>query len=117
MAAPQYQLDAGTLPAPDLSVRLERGTMSPSAVSNADPIHPGEILMEELLIPLGISQKRLAEKTGLTREQISSIVRCKCSITAEIASCLARYFGTTEQFWLDLQSNYTLESTQASELC
>ncbi|WP_341728010.1 HigA family addiction module antitoxin [Brooklawnia sp.] len=81
------------------------------------PIHPGEILIEELLIPLGVSQKRLAAATGLTVQQINQIVRCKCSITAETARCLARYFGTTEQFWLELQSNYDLECTRAGLHC
>jgi addiction module HigA family antidote len=73
------------------------------------PIHPGEILHEELLDPLGISQYRLAKDTSVPPRRINEIVKGHRSITADTALRLARYFGTTEQFWLNLQTRYDLE--------
>jgi addiction module HigA family antidote len=73
------------------------------------PIHPGEILHEEFLDPLGISQYRLAKDTSVPPRRINEIVKGLRSITADTALRLARYFGTTEQFWLNLQTHYDLE--------
>jgi addiction module HigA family antidote len=73
------------------------------------PIHPGEILHEEFLAPLGISQYRLAKDTSVPPRRINEIVRGSRSITADTALRLARYFGTSEQFWLNLQTHYDLE--------
>ncbi len=73
------------------------------------PIHPGEILSEEFLMPLGISQYRLAKETTVPPRRINEIVRGKRAITADTALRLARYFGTSERFWLNLQSRYELE--------
>ena len=73
------------------------------------PIHPGEILQEEFLAPLDISQYRLAKDTSVPPRRINEIVRGSRSITADTALRLARYFGTTEHFWLNLQVHYDLE--------
>jgi antitoxin HigA-1 len=73
------------------------------------PIHPGEILQLELLEPLGISQYRLAKEINVPPRRINEIVKGNRSITANTALRLARYFGMSEQFWLNLQSTYDLE--------
>ena len=73
------------------------------------PIHPGEILLEEFLVPLEISQYRLAKDTSVPPRRINEIVRGQRSITANTALRLARFFGTTERFWLNLQTRYDLE--------
>jgi antitoxin HigA-1 len=73
------------------------------------PVHPGEILQEEFLAPLGISQYRLAKETSVPPRRINEIVRGTRSISADTALRLARYFGTSERFWLNLQARYDLE--------
>ena len=73
------------------------------------PIHPGEILREEFLSPLGISQYRLAKDISVPPRRINEIVQGKRSITADTALRLSRYFGLSERFWLNLQSRYDLE--------
>ncbi|WP_420130375.1 HigA family addiction module antitoxin [Longimicrobium sp.] len=73
------------------------------------PIHPGEVLMEDFLVPLGLSQYRLAQDLSVPPRRINEIVHGKRAITADTALRLARYFGTSEQFWLNLQSRYDLE--------
>jgi antitoxin HigA-1 len=73
------------------------------------PIHPGEILREEFLAPLAISQYRLAKETSVPPRRINEIVRGSRAISADTALRLARYFGTSEQFWLNLQARYDLE--------
>ena len=73
------------------------------------PIHPGEILQEEFLAPLGISQYRLAKDTSVPPRRINEIVRGQRSISADTALRLARYFGTSERFWGNLQARYDLE--------
>ena len=73
------------------------------------PIHPGEILMEEFLEPLQISQNRLAVAIGVPPRRINEIVHGKRRITADTALRLARYFGTTDRFWLNLQTRVDLE--------
>ncbi|HVT29963.1 MAG TPA: HigA family addiction module antitoxin, partial [Lacipirellulaceae bacterium] len=72
------------------------------------PIPPGEILHEEFLLPLGISQYRLAKDTSVPPRRINEIVRGQRAISADTALRLARYFGTSEQFWLNLQAHYDL---------
>jgi len=74
-----------------------------------NPIHPGEILMEEFLEPLGVSQYRLAKDISVPPRRINEIVHGKRSITADTGLRLARFFGTTERFWLNLQVRYDLE--------
>lgn len=73
------------------------------------PIHPGEILLEEFLKPLEISQYRLAKDINVSPRRINEIVHGKRSISADTALRLARYFGTTDRFWLNLQTRYALE--------
>ena len=73
------------------------------------PIHPGEILLEEFLQPLSISQYRLAKDISVPPRRINEIVHGKRAISADTALRLARYFGTTDQFWLNLQTRYNLE--------
>ena len=73
------------------------------------PIHPGEILLEEFLQPLKISQYRLAKEMGVPVRRINEIVLGKRRITADTALRLARYFGLSERFWMNLQTRYDLE--------
>ncbi len=73
------------------------------------PIQPGEILMDEFLEPLQISQNRLAVAIGVPPRRINGIVHGKRRITADTALRLARYFGTTDRFWLNLQTRFDLE--------
>lgn len=73
------------------------------------PIHPGEILLEEFLKPMGISQYRLAKDISVPPRRINEIVQGKRSITADTALRLSRYFGLSDQFWINLQSRYDLE--------
>lgn len=73
------------------------------------PVHPGEILLEEFLKPLGLSQSRLALDVSVHPRRINEIVLGKRSITADTALRLARYFGTSPQFWLGLQMDYDLD--------
>ncbi|MEX2138402.1 MAG: HigA family addiction module antitoxin [Pirellulales bacterium] len=73
------------------------------------PIHPGEILSEEFLVPLGISQYRLAKDTSVPPRRINEIVRGTRAVTANTALRLARYFGMSERFWINLQARYDLE--------
>ena len=73
------------------------------------PIHPGEILLEEFLHPLEISQYRLAKDISVPPRRINEIVRGQRAITADTAIRLARYFQTTERFWLNLQTRHDLE--------
>jgi antitoxin HigA-1 len=73
------------------------------------PIHPGEVLFEDFLQDMGLSQYRLARDISVPPRRINEIVHGKRSITADTALRLARYFGTSEQFWLNLQVRYDLE--------
>ena len=79
------------------------------AKKTMNPIHPGEILLEEFLGPLGVSQYRLAKDISVPPRRINEIVHGKRSITADTALRLARFFGTTERFWLNLQVRFDLE--------
>jgi addiction module HigA family antidote len=74
------------------------------------PIHPGEILLQDYLEPLGVTQHRLALAIGVPPRRINEIVHGKRRISADTALRLARYFGTSERFWLNLQSRYDIES-------
>jgi len=73
------------------------------------PVHPGEVLLEEFLKPLGLSQNRLGRSVGVPPRRINEIVLGKRRVTAETALRLARYFGTSPQFWLGLQSDHDLD--------
>jgi addiction module HigA family antidote len=73
------------------------------------PVHPGEVLLEEFLKPLGLSQNRLALSIGVPPRRVNEIVLGKRRVTAETALRLARYFDTTPQFWLGLQADFDLD--------
>ncbi len=75
-------------------------------------IHPGEVLREEFLIPLKISQYRLAKEVGVTDARISAICAGKRAITADTALRLAAFFGTSPGFWLGLQADYDTEEAE-----
>ncbi len=73
------------------------------------PIHPGEILLEEYLNPMSISQYRLAKEISVPARRINEIVHGKRAITSDTALRLARFFGTTELFWINLQTLFNME--------
>ncbi len=75
------------------------------------PVHPGEVLSEEFLKPMNLSQNRLALSISVPARRINEIVLGKRSITADTALRLARYFGTSAEFWLGLQAQYDLDIT------
>lgn len=75
-------------------------------------VHPGEVLLEELLIHMKISQNRLARDIGVPPRRINEIVHGKRAVTADTALRLARYFGTSETFWMGLQADYDLEEAR-----
>jgi len=76
------------------------------------PVHPGEVLLEDFLKPLGISQYRLAKEMKVYPRKINEIVHGKRSITADTALRLSRYFGTSAELWMNLQTLYDLEKTR-----
>jgi len=80
-----------------------------TTAATSPPIHPGEVLMEEYLEPLGVTQHRLAIAIGVPPRRINEIVHGKRRITADTALRMARYFGTSERFWMNLQGRYDLE--------
>ena len=80
------------------------------ALKKLAPVHPGEVLMEEFLGPMGLSQYRLARDISVPPRRINEIVHGKRAITADTALRLARYFSTSDRFWLNLQSRYDLET-------
>ena len=73
------------------------------------PVHPGEVLFEEFLKPMGLSQNKLALNIGVPPRRINEIVLGKRKITADTALRLARFFGTSSEFWLGLQAQYDLD--------
>lgn len=73
------------------------------------PIHPGEVLLEEFIVPMDLSQNRLAINIGVDARRINEIVLGKRSITADTALRLARFFGNSPQFWMGLQAQYDLD--------
>jgi len=73
------------------------------------PIHPGEILKEDFMVPMGISQYRLAKDIGVDPRRINAIIQGKRAITADTALRLGRYFGIEPEFWMNLQTHYDLE--------
>jgi addiction module antidote protein, HigA family len=73
------------------------------------PPHAGEVLLEEFLLPMGISQYRLAKEISVPPRRINEIVHAKRAVTADTALRLARFFGTTEWFWLNLQAQFDLD--------
>jgi len=81
-------------------------------MSKLKNIHPGEVLQEEFLAPLGISQNRIAREIGVSPRRINEIVHGNRSVTADTALRLARYFGMSETFWMGLQADYELEKAR-----
>ena len=79
------------------------------------PIHPGEILQEEFLVPLGVSQYRLAKDTSVPPRRINEIVRGQRAISTDTALRLARYFGTSEHFWVNLQAAHDLAKSRPAK--
>jgi len=84
-------------------------TDTTTGADKLNPIHPGEVLLEDFLVPLELSQYRLAKDVSVPPRRIHEILLGKRSITADMALRLGRFFGTTEQFWLNLQTRYDLE--------
>ncbi len=82
------------------------------AAKRLPPVHPGEILKDEFLAPLGISQYRLAKDIGVPPRRINEIVKGRRAITADTALRLSRYFGLSAQFWMNLQTRYELDTTE-----
>lgn len=80
-----------------------------------DPIPPGEILLEEFMRPDGLSQNRLARDIDVNPARVHDIVHGRSAITAAIASRLAKYFGTTPELWMNLQSDYELRRARAGD--
>lgn len=76
------------------------------------PVHPGEVLLEEFIKPMGLSQNRLAIDIGVDTRRINEIVLGRRAITADTALRLSRYFGNSPQFWMGLQSQYDLDVAQ-----
>ncbi len=83
------------------------------ATNRMRPIHPGEVLREEFLAPLGMTAHALAMALHVPAPRINEIVRERRAITTDTALRLARYFGTTAQFWLNLQTSFDLRKTEA----
>ena len=84
--------------------RLRRGDFAPA--------HPGDVLREDFMKPLGLSRYALAHALGVTEMRIGEIVRAKRAVTPETALRLARYFGTSAEFWIGLQATYDLETAR-----
>lgn len=77
------------------------------------PVHPGEVLLEDFMKPLGLSASHLAAELGVPAPRVSQMARCKRAISADTALCLSRYFGTSAEMWLRLQAGYDLEVAEA----
>ena len=86
--------------------------MEVAKVNKLENIHPGEVLLEEFLAPMGLSQNRIAREIGVPPRRINEIVHGKRAVTADTALRLARYFGTSEAFWMGLQADYDLEEAR-----
>lgn len=84
------------------------GSSTTTEADLIEPIHPGEILMEDFIEGFGITQNKLAVSIGVPPRRINEIVHGKRGITADTAIRLAKYFGTSEELWMNLQSNYEL---------
>lgn len=93
---------------PNMS-RSRTTTRRRAGARRLSPVHPGEILLEEFLNPLGLSQYRLARNLSVPPRRINEIVHGARAVSADTALRLARYFGTSAQFWMNLQSRYDLE--------
>ena len=81
-------------------------------VTQLAPLHPGEVLLEEFIRPMALTQKQLGIDLGVNPRRINELVRGKRRVTPEMALRLARYFGTSVQFWVGLQADYDVETAQ-----
>lgn len=88
-------------------------TVESGAEADLPPVHPGEVLQEEFLEPLGLAAADLAERLGVAAERLEALVRHARSVTAEDALRLARFFNTTPEFWMNLQAQHDLEVARA----
>lgn len=91
---------------------LDAGRVDLSAVTTGrrlPPVHPGQILREDFLRPLGLSAYALATALNIPRSRANDLVRCRRAVSTDTALRLARYFGTTPEFWINLQGRYDLE--------
>jgi addiction module HigA family antidote len=86
--------------------------MEVAKMDKLENIHPGEVLLEEFLVPMGLSQNRIAREIGVPPRRINEIVHGKRAITADTALRLARYFGMSEAFWMGLQADFDLEEAR-----
>ena len=86
--------------------------MEVAKVNKLENIHPGEVLLEEFLVPMGLSQNRIAREIGVPPRRINEIVHGKRAVTADTALRLARYFEMSEAFWMGLQADYDLEEAR-----
>jgi len=93
----------------DAATSLEDLRIPPASTTSLAPVHTGEVLLEEFLEPIGISQYRLAKDISVPPRRINEMVHGKRSVTADTALWLARYFGTSDRFWLNLQTSYDLD--------
>jgi addiction module HigA family antidote len=91
-----------------MEVQMMSNSSTTTEADLIEPIHPGEIVMEDFIEGFGITQHKLAVSIGVPPRRINEIVHGKRGITADTAIRLARYFGTPEEFWMNLQSNYEL---------
>ena len=82
------------------------------AQRNLDPVHPGEVLGEDFLRPLGVTQTKLARHIGVTVQRVNEIVNGRRGVSAETALLLSRAFGTSPMFWLNLQMQYDLATSR-----
>jgi addiction module HigA family antidote len=89
--------------------------MAKKPVKRLAPIPPGEILLEEFMKPLGVSQNRLARDIDVNPARVNDIVHGRSSITASLALRLAKYFGTTPELWMNLQSSFELRKARAAD--
>jgi antitoxin HigA-1 len=106
----QHSGDTGRRQPEDVEItdyHSEGGAMAEITVMA--PVHLGEILLEEFLKPLGVSQYQLAKQIGVPARRINEIVHGQLRVSADTALRLARFFGTSERFWINLQSRYDLE--------
>ena len=96
-----------------LTIRLRHDSITSLMTDELlSPIHPGEVLLEDFMKPLGLSQYRLAQDIGVTPMRISQIIHGRRSITVDTAMRLGRYFGTSAALWLRLQMRYDLEAAE-----
>ena len=77
-----------------------------------EPVHPGEVLREDFLVPMGLSAYAVARAIAVPRTRIERLARCETPVTADTALRLAKYFGTSPAFWMGMQAQYDLESTE-----